>query len=53
MQNEPEPAPDRRREYAKRAKRAAIAGAVLALVCPLLPEHWQHVCHALVSLLTP
>jgi len=44
------PATDRRRVY---IKRAALAGGVLALICPLLPEHWRHVCHALVSLLTP
>jgi hypothetical protein len=37
----------------KLAKRAALAGAALALLCPLLPERWHAVCHALVSLLAP
>jgi hypothetical protein len=47
VQNEHTAVADRK----KLAKRSALAGAVLALLCPFLPHEWRAVCHALASIL--
>jgi hypothetical protein len=38
--------PDPRADLRRIAKWAAIVGAVLAVVCPYLPEHYQAPCAA-------